>query len=165
MKNVTGVNFGVRFYRRAPQKKVVQKKKMIELKPVKIFKKSELKMIFQNKVVDDRRVAVMGFFDVSKLKAKKLQGADKSAMKQMALWSAAQKGDCYALRVLVMDGVDLDARDKQGRTALNIATQYNQKQAIKTLMAAKEMQRMAKLGDLPNSVFYDKFKDKKVKSS
>ncbi len=165
MKNITGVNFGVRFYRRAPQKKVVQKKKMIESKPVKIFKKLELKMIFQNKVVDDRRAIVRGFFDVSKLKAKKLQGADKFAMKQTALWNAAQKGDCYALRVLVMDGVDLDARDKQGRTALNIATQYNQKQAIKTLMAAKEMQRMAKLGDLPNSVFYDKFKDKKVKSS
>jgi ankyrin repeat protein len=161
MKNIKGADFGVRFYRRAPQKKVVQKTNMVQLTPVKTFKKSVLKMIFLNKVLDDRKVRPVGAFDVSKIKPKQDEKNNKQAMKHKALWMAAQKGDCYALRLLVVDGVDLDMRDDQGRTALNIATQYNQTQAIKTLMAAKEMQRMARLGDLPNSAFYDRFKNKK----
>ena len=82
--------------------------------------------------------------------------------KEMALWHAAKNGDCYAIRLLVMDGVDLDARDSLGRTALNIATQFSQNDAIKTLLAAKEMRRMSMLGELPHGAFFDKFK--KVKT-
>lgn len=80
--------------------------------------------------------------------------------KERMLREAAQSGDCYIIRMLVMDGVDLEARDASGRTALNIATQYNQAQAIKTLLAAKEMRRMAKLGDLPDTAFFRKFAPK-----
>lgn len=89
-------------------------------------------------------------------------GAPVSGLKEKALWHAARSGDCYAIRLLIMDGVDIDARDAQGRTAINIATQYNQKDALKTLLAGKEMRRMAKLGELPSSVFFDKFKKSKT---
>lgn len=77
--------------------------------------------------------------------------------KEELLWGAARKGDCYKIRLLVMDGVDLDARDAQGRTAINIAAQYNQQQAMKTLLAAKEMRYMAQIGDLPQTKFFSKF--------
>lgn len=70
---------------------------------------------------------------------------------------AAKAGDCGAIRRLVMQGADLDARDDGGRTALNIATQYNRTDAIKTLLAAREMRRMAALGELPETGFYKKF--------
>lgn len=83
-------------------------------------------------------------------------------LKEKALWHAAKSGDCYAIRLLIMDGVDIDARDVQGRTAINIATQYSQQAALKTLLAGKEMRRMAKLGELPSSVFFDKFKKNKT---
>ena len=73
------------------------------------------------------------------------------------LWQAARKGDCYAIRVLVINGADLEARDLEGRTAINIATQYSQQEALKTLLAAREMKRMAKLGDLPDTKFFRKF--------
>ena len=80
--------------------------------------------------------------------------------KERMLREAAMTGDCYIIRNLVMDGVDLDARDASWRTALNIATQYNQKEAIKTLLAAREMRRMAQTGELPDTRFYDRFKKK-----
>lgn len=84
----------------------------------------------------------------------------KETKMQIALWQAAMTGDCYAIRMLVMEGVDLEARDGQGRTAFNIATQYNQQNALKTLLAAREMKRMAKMGDLPDSNFFRKFTQK-----
>lgn len=70
---------------------------------------------------------------------------------------AARAGDCGVIRRLVMQGVDMDARDEGGRTALNIATQYNRTDAIKTLLAGREMRRMAALGELPETGFYKKF--------
>ncbi len=86
----------------------------------------------------------------------------REALREKALWMAAKSGDCYAIRLLVMDGVDLEARDPQGRTAINIATQYNQREAIKTLLAAKEMRQMAKFGELPETKFFAKFTKKKT---
>jgi len=81
--------------------------------------------------------------------------------KESALWVAAEKGDCHKIRLLVMQGVDLEMRDSYGRTALNIAMQYHKKDAIKTLMAAKEMRKMAVDGALPNMNFFRKLaKDK-----
>lgn len=88
--------------------------------------------------------------------------APVAGLKEKALWHAARSGDCYAIRLLIMDGVDIDARDAHGRTAINIASQYSQQAALKTLLAGKEMRRMAGLGELPSSVFFDKFKKNKT---
>lgn len=85
--------------------------------------------------------------------------------KEEVLWRAAKRGDCYAIRRLVLDGVDIDARDVQGRTAMNIATQYGQMQAHKTLLAAKEMRYLASIGDLPNGKFYSRFNKKEKRLS
>lgn len=77
--------------------------------------------------------------------------------KEIALWGAAKTGNCARIRLLVMEGVDLDARDAEGRTAINIATQYNQHAALKTLLAGREMRRMAASGELPKTRFFAKF--------
>lgn len=167
MKNVKGDYFGVRFFRRAVVKKTLQKNKANDMmRPMisrKSYKKHDLCMIFLNKVIDYKKPVPVAVLSKSFFVKQNAKALNKDDLKCRALWMAAQKGDCYAIRLLVMDGVDLDARDGQGRTALNIATQYNQTQAIKTLMAAKEMRRMAVLGELPNSVFFSKFgKNKKT---
>lgn len=83
-----------------------------------------------------------------------------SKMDEANLWTAARTGDCYTIRMLVMKGVDLEARDLDGRTAINLATQYNQHDALKTLLAGREMKRMAAMGDLPDSGFFRKFNAK-----
>ncbi len=82
--------------------------------------------------------------------------------KESALWIAAQEGDCHKIRLLVLEGVDLEMRDSYGRTALNIAMQYHKKDAIKTLMAAKEMRKMAVDGQLPNMNFFRKLAKEKT---
>ncbi len=85
-----------------------------------------------------------------------------SPIANQKLWEASRKGDCPAIRMAVMAGADIDSRDMDGRTAINIATQYNQQDALKTLLAAKEMKRMAALGDLPNTKFFQKITGKTV---
>ncbi len=80
---------------------------------------------------------------------------------QLRLWIGAFKGDLPAIRMAVMNGADIDARDHEGRTAINIASQYGQAQALKTLLAAREMKRLAVRGDLPDTAFFRKFKGKK----
>ncbi len=166
MRNIKADGFGVRFFKRATVKKAVKRDKandtMVTMTQRKSFKTHDLSMIFYNKVIDTKKSVVCGHISKNFLVKKQNQDiSNKDNLKSRALWMAAQKGDCYAIRLLVMDGVDLDARDGQGRTALNIATQFNQTQAIKTLMAAKEMRRMAAFGELPNSVFFTKFNNQK----
>ncbi|MBN8521930.1 MAG: ankyrin repeat domain-containing protein [Alphaproteobacteria bacterium] len=78
------------------------------------------------------------------------------------LWIAARQGDCAVIRRLVVEGVDIEARDAQGRTALHIATQYGHMDARKTLMAAREMRALAKMGVLPEGGFSAKFKPLKT---
>jgi len=65
---------------------------------------------------------------------------------QKALWTAAQKGDKEKIRMLVVAGADVSAEDDLGRTALNIASQYGQADAYKTLLAAREMQELHQAG-------------------
>lgn len=65
---------------------------------------------------------------------------------QKALWFAAQKGDKERIRMLIVAGADVMAQDDLGRTALNIASQYGQADAYKTLLAAREMQELMKAG-------------------
>ena len=65
---------------------------------------------------------------------------------QNRLWQAAQTGDQAAIRRLIYDDVDFDARDDEDRTAFNIATQYGQHKAAQTILAARQMQAMQKMG-------------------
>ncbi len=71
---------------------------------------------------------------------------------QVALWDAAKKGDKEKIRMLVVAGADVNALDEDGRTALNIASQYGQADAYKTLLAAREMQELMKAGITPGQV-------------
>jgi ankyrin repeat protein len=65
---------------------------------------------------------------------------------QKALWAAAEKGDKEKIRMLVVAGASVTAEDDLGRTALNIASQYGQADAYKTLLAAREMQELMQAG-------------------
>ncbi len=88
--------------------------------------------------------------------------AETTIAKEQALWHATRIGDLAMIRLLVVNGVDLKARDPMGRTAINIATQYRQMESLKTLLAAKQMRRMAALGELPDTNFYRRFKARKT---
>ncbi len=144
MKKVQGASFGVRFYRRGISKGAATTDAPKE------------KGDMMNDIPEQQQPAAV---QPAPAKEQSVFSPAKIAKERM-LREAAQAGDCYIIRMLVMDGVDLDARDGAGRTALNIATQYNQAQAIKTLLAAKEMRRMAKMGDLPDTAFFRKFAPK-----
>jgi len=65
---------------------------------------------------------------------------------QKGLWAAAKKGDKERIRMLIVAGADVTATDEDGRTALNIASQYGQADAYKTLLAAREMQELMRAG-------------------
>lgn len=69
------------------------------------------------------------------------------------LWNAARTGDCQTIRLLVAEGVDVTARNELGMTALHMASQNSQVEAMRTLIAAKTMQSMSKAGlDLRQAV-------------
>lgn len=171
MKKVQGERFGVRFYRRGV---------------VKTPAKTDMKKETDAPVVQDNAYTVPqpqpesadSMNDIVQPSSKRdihphqehtapqapvaAQAAPKKNPKEEILWAAAKSGDLYTIRLLVMDGVDLEARDSQGRTAINIATQYGRTNALKTLLAAKEMRTMAKLGELPQTKFFEKFKPAKT---
>lgn len=143
MKKVSGMSFGVRFYRRAVPKSTTK-----------------------DAVPDAKGEEAMIDIPVQKQEATPPQQtagkpvpvySPAKVAKERMLREAAMAGDCYIIRNLVMDGVDLEARDASGRTALNIATQYNQKEAIKTLLAAREMRRLSQIGELPDTAFFRRF--------
>lgn len=166
MSNIKGSSFGVRFYRRAIPKASVKADAVSEVAAQNVQQPESIQIMddiveqatkqpihMEQELTSPRRAPVKTEAPVS-----------REALREKALWMAAKSGDCYAIRLLVMDGVDLEARDSQGRTAVNIATQYNQTEAIKTLMAAKEMRRMSKLGELPETRFFKKFDKAKTGS-
>lgn len=64
---------------------------------------------------------------------------------QERLWQAAEKGDCGEIRRAVISGADLNARNDQGLTAMNIATKNNHPEAIRTILAARHIADMAKM--------------------
>jgi len=138
MKKIEGANFSVRFFRRGVVKSAAKTETPQDMGET-------VKDIPEQSVPEPAKVFVPAH-----------------AAKEKILRDAAQAGDCYVIRTLVMEGVDLDARDNLGRTALNIATQYNQQGAIKTLLAAKEMRRLAQSGALPDTGFFRKFQPVKT---
>ncbi|MEM6780375.1 MAG: ankyrin repeat domain-containing protein [Pseudomonadota bacterium] len=72
---------------------------------------------------------------------------------QKQLWEASAKGDCGQIRLAILNGADIDARDETGRTALNIASQNGQTDAMKTLTAAKHMMYFAEEEGTPEQTF------------
>ena len=57
-------------------------------------------------------------------------------------FKAAAAGDLLTLRLMIVQGADLDLRDGVGRTALNLASQNQQTDAMTTLLAAKQLRYM-----------------------
>lgn len=148
MKKVMGGNFSVRFARRGLSKPTPQKEEARAIILEQIAKAKEgLPDILTPMPVEK----------VSSIKPTLKPGPNTEMMEAM-LRAAAFYGDCQMVRTLVMRGVDLEARDSAGRTAFHIATQYCNHDVIKTLLAAREMRRMARLGDLPDTKFYRRFK-------
>lgn len=148
MKKVMGGNFSVRFARRGLSKPTPQKE--------------EARAIILEQIAGAKEglpdiIAPMPVEKVSSIKPALKPGPNTEMMEAM-LRAAAFYGDCALIRRLVMQGVDLDARDGAGRTAFHIASQYANHDAMKTLLSAREMRRMAKLGDLPDTKFYRRFK-------
>lgn len=68
---------------------------------------------------------------------------------QKKLFEAARTGDKATIRSLVFDDtVHFEARDEQGRTAFNIATQFGHADAAQTILAARESRYLRDLGML-----------------
>ena len=85
---------------------------------------------------------------------------------QKQLWQAAEKGDCGQIRIAIVNGADIDARDDQGRTARNIASQYGHVEALKTLTAAKQMMFFAEQEGSEEQNFIQKVrKNNKLRSA
>lgn len=53
-----------------------------------------------------------------------------------SLIAAAESGDCAALSILIESGIELNAVDSRGRTAVMAATHANQVEAVKLLIDA-----------------------------
>jgi ankyrin repeat protein len=178
MKGVKGASFGVRFYRRAGAKigardmeqaniansvedvEGLERAMTMDRAPMSMKTETATHMTDippQSDRVVLAQEASASIKATNPYKKKSDVAAPRPSAKEQMLFMAAKTGDCAKIRMMVMDGVDLDARDSAGRTAINIATQYSQQNALKTLLAAREMRRMAKLGELPQTIFYKKF--------
>ena len=173
MKGVKGTSFGVRFYRRAGARlatnemgeadvaNAVESLDALEqaMSRPHIPQDSEIRTSMTDIPPQNTKFTMHRDANASvrATSPEKTHASAKRDAQETALWIAAKSGDCGRIRLLVMGGVDLEARDSQGRTALNIATQYNQQGVLKTLLAAKEMRRMAALGELPKTPFFAKF--------
>lgn len=68
---------------------------------------------------------------------------------QEKLWAAAARGDSATIRVLVMEGVDVNARNVDGFTAYNLATQNGHYNTALTILAARNMAFSDRLGFVP----------------
>ena len=177
MKGIKGASFGVRFYRRAGTKTATNDighdmadaeianavESLDELEQAmsrpRLPQDSEERTTMTDIPPQNTKFVMTrdAGASVKAISPEKTEISARREAQEKALWIAAKNGDCGRIRLLVMEGVDLEARDSQGRTAINIATQYNQQAVIKTLLAAKEMRRMAALGELPKTAFFAKF--------
>lgn len=62
------------------------------------------------------------------------------------LRQAAREGDAGKIRLLVMSGADVDARDAEGWTAFHLATSHGHHQAATTLLAARQLSYIRQIG-------------------
>lgn len=65
---------------------------------------------------------------------------------QKRLFEAVKLGDKAAIRRLVFEDVDFNARDDQERTPFNLATQLNLVDVAQTILAAKQMKALHAMG-------------------
>lgn len=172
MKSVRGQGFSVRFTRRG----MAVRNEGISSSANNVLENQEIPSVIETKLGPvsaapvltsapatpaDDIFATVAAMAQDAARQRKAQTRDNGGVNmECMLRTAAKDGNCAVIRRLVMAGVDLDSRDDGGRTALNIATQYNRTQAIKTLLAAREMRRMAALGELPKTAFFEKFQKK-----
>jgi ankyrin repeat protein len=69
------------------------------------------------------------------------------------IWfQAAETGDLATLRAMIVDGFNVETRDDQERTAFHIASQNSQTDVMTTLLAARQMNYLRRLGVDPFSV-------------
>jgi hypothetical protein len=68
------------------------------------------------------------------------------SMMQEKLWAAAARGDSASIRILAVEGVDIDARNADGFTAYNLATQNGHFNTALTILAARNMAYAEQLG-------------------
>ncbi len=66
--------------------------------------------------------------------------------KQEQLWSAAAQGDSAAVRLLAASGLDVDARNTDGFNAFSLATQNGHTDTALTILAARELNYLKKIG-------------------
>lgn len=67
-------------------------------------------------------------------------------------FNAAETGDIATIRALIVQGIDIDMRDQQERTALNIASQKSHTDVMTTILAARQMNYLKKIGLDPFAV-------------
>jgi hypothetical protein len=67
-------------------------------------------------------------------------------------FKAAAAGDTATIRAMVVAGIDLEMRDDQERTAFNIASQNRQTDVMTTILAARQMRFVQKIGLDPFAV-------------
>ena len=65
---------------------------------------------------------------------------------QERLWDAAVAGNCAEIRRSVISGADINMVDEEGRSAFQMASQCNQVDAMRTILAVKELIDMEKMG-------------------
>ena len=74
---------------------------------------------------------------------------DNVMLLQQKLWDAAARGDNAMVRILAAGGVDLNARNEDGFTAYNLATQNGHFNTALVILAARDLAYEAKLGFAP----------------
>ncbi len=63
------------------------------------------------------------------------------------LWfQAAAMGDIGAVRSMIVDGINVNMRDEQGRTAFHIASERGYTDVMTTILAAKKMDYLRQMG-------------------
>lgn len=61
-------------------------------------------------------------------------------------FKAAEFGDIATIRSLIVEGIDVNVRDPQERTAFNIASQFGHTDVMTTILAARQMDYLRQIG-------------------
>lgn len=72
--------------------------------------------------------------------------ATDSQQLHQRLWEAASRGDSAAVRMLAMNGVDVDVRNPDGFTAYNLATRNGHYNTALIILTARQMKYLGQAG-------------------